>query len=221
MIATSGRLQGVALLLLALYAFSDQISKPDSEKALDDKFIKGVMDALNMTPGSTVADVGCGDGFYTLPMARYLGPFGKVYAEDISDDELNKLKEHLAKDGIHNVEAIKGAVDDPRLPVNQFDAVLIVNAYHEMVEPEAMLHHVSAALKSGGTFVLMECMWDSKEGQPRSDQVKGHMLSPQMATQEVLQAGFNVVELRDRFHERPPDKNGKSRWWIMVARKPK
>lgn len=221
MIAPFGRLQGAALLLLALCGFSEQLPQSRSEEALDAKFRKGVLEALNLEPGSTVADVGCGDGFYTLPMARFLGPSGKVYAEDISDVELNKLKEHLAKDGIQNVEVIKGAIDDPKLPMNQFDAVLIVNAYHEMPEHEAILHHVNAALKSGGTFVLMECMWDSREGQPRSEQVKHHMLSPQVARQEVQQAGFNVVKVRDRFHERPPDEDGKSRWWIMVARKPK
>jgi hypothetical protein len=98
--------------------------------------------------------------------------------------------------------------------------VLIVNAYHEMIEHEAMLRHVRAALKSGGAFVLMEGISDSREAQSRDEQVKHHQLAPQLARQEVQQADFDIVELRDPFLERPPDENGKSRWWVLVARKP-
>jgi SAM-dependent methyltransferase len=85
------------------------------------------------------------------------------------------------------------------LPAGQLDAVLIVNAYHEMTEHEAILRHVRAALKSGGTFVLMEGIWDSHEGQTRDEQVKHHELAPRFAKQELQQAGFDVVELRDPF----------------------
>jgi len=178
------------------------------------------METLNLRPGDTAADVGCGDGFYTIPLARFLGPSGKVYAEDISDSELIKLKEHLAKEGLHNVEIIKGAVDDPKLPAGQLDAALIVNAYHEMTEHDVMLRHTLEALKPGGTFVLMEGIWESREAQSRDEQTKHHQLASRLARAEVESAGFEIVGLRDPFIERPPDEDGKSRWWILAARKP-
>src|SRR5579862_6751769 len=166
-----------------------------------------VIETLNVRPGDKVADVGCGDGFYTLPLARVLGPTGRVYAEDISDVELVRLKQHLSEQQLANVEVIKGTVDDPQLPPGQMDAVLIVNAYHEMTAPEAMLGHVRASLKPGGTFVLMEGIWDRHEGQSRDEQVKHHELAPSFAKQEVQRAGFEVIELRDPFLERTPDED--------------
>jgi predicted methyltransferase len=208
------------VLSIVVYSLFGQSPLPRSEEDRATELKKRVVEILQLKPGDTAADVGCGDGFYTLPLARFLGPSGKVYAEDISDSELVKLKQHLTEEGLTNVEVVKGAADDPKLPADRLDATLIVNAYHEMTQHEAMLRHVRAALKSGGTFVLMEGIWDSRETQPRDEQVKHHQLAPRLARQEVQQAGFDIVELRDPFLERPPDENGKSRWWVLVARKP-
>ena len=144
----------------------------------------------------------------------------RVFAVDIDDNALLKLKQHLSEEGLKNVEIIKGAEDDPRLPADRLDGALIVNSYHEMTAHEAMLHHTLAALKQGGVFVLMEGIWDSRETQSRDDQIKHHQLAPQLAMQEVERAGFDIVEVRDPFIERPPDEDGKSRWWVLVARKP-
>jgi hypothetical protein len=101
------------------------------------------------------------------------------------------------------------------------NAVLIVNAYHEMTAHEAILGHVRASLKPGGTFILMEGIWDRHESRSRDEQVKHHELAPRFAKQEVQQAEFEVIELRDRFLERTPDEDGRSRWWLIVARKTK
>ena len=126
----------------------------------------------------------------------------------------------MAKEGLKNIEVIKGAEDDPKLPADRLDAVLIVNAYHEMTAHEAILRHVRDALKPGGTVVLMEGIWDSREAQSRDEQIKHHQLAPRVAKQEVETAGFEIVEVRDPFLVRPPDEDGKSRWWVLVARKP-
>jgi hypothetical protein len=76
--------------------------------------------------------VGCEDGFYTIPLAAFLGPSGKVFAEDINDAALIKLKEHLIKEGLKNVEVIKSVEDDPKLPPERLGAALIINSYREM-----------------------------------------------------------------------------------------
>jgi len=197
-----------------------QPSQPRSEEDRAADLKRRVIETLHLGPGDTAADVGCGDGFYTIPLARFLGPTGKVYAEDISDVELNKLKQHLSQEGLKNVEVIKGAEDDPKLPKDGVDAALIVNAYHEMTAHEVMLRHTLAALKPRGTFVLMEGIWDSREGQSRDEQIKHHQLAPKLAKQELEKAGFEIVEVHDPFLERAPDEDGKSRWWLIVARKP-
>jgi predicted methyltransferase len=131
----------------------------------------------------------------------------------MDDAQLFKLKQHLSEEGLKNVEVIKSTADDPKLPTDRLDAALIVNAYHEMTAHEDILRHVRAALKPGGTFVLMEGIWDSREGQSRDEQIKHHQLAPKLARQEVEKAGFEIVEVRDPFLERPPDEDGKSRWW--------
>ena len=206
----------ILLSLILCPAFAQP--RTEEERAAEMK--RRVIETLQLRPGDTAADVGCGDGFYTIPLARFLGPSGKLYAEDINDAELIKLKEHLGKEGLKNVEVIKGAEDDPKLPADRLDAVLIVNSYHEMTAHEAMLRHVRDALKPGGTFVLMEGIWDSREAQSRDEQIKHHQLAPQLAKAEVQSASFEIVELRDPFLVRAPDEDGKSRWWLIIARKP-
>jgi ubiquinone/menaquinone biosynthesis C-methylase UbiE len=213
-------MRSAILLPLILCGVLAQSPQPQSAEDRTAELKRRVIETLNLRPGDMAADVGCGDGFYTIPLARFLGPSGKVYAEDINDGELTKLKEQLAKEGLQNVEIIKGAEDDPKLPADRVDTVLIVNAYHEMNAHEAILRHVRDALKPGGTFVLMEGIWDKRETQSREEQTKLHQLAARVAKPEVEKAGFEIVEVRDPFMERPPDDEGKSRWWVIVARKP-
>jgi len=149
-----------------------------------------------------------------------VGPSGRVYAEDISDDGLSKLKQKLGEQGLKNVEVIKGIPEDPKLPTEVLDGALIANAYHEMTDHEAMLKRVISALKPGGVLVLMDGMWDEHEARSRDEQVKSHELAPALAKPEVERAGFRIVEVRDPFIERAPDRDGKSRWWAIIARRP-
>src|SRR5258708_1302269 len=104
-------MRSVILLSLILCPLFAQTPQPRSEEERAAEMKRRVVETLNLRPGDTAADVGCGDGFYTIPLARFLGPSGKVYAEDMSDAELIKLNEHLAKEGLKNVEVIKGAED--------------------------------------------------------------------------------------------------------------
>ncbi len=179
-----------------------------------------VVALLGLKSGDTAADVGCGDGFYTIPLARLLGPTGRVYAEDISDEQLEKLKRRLSEEGLKSVEVIKGATDNPKLPAAAVNGVLIVNAYHEMTAHEAMLNHVRSAMKPGGVLVVMDGMWNDHESRSREEQVKFHELAPTLAKAEVQRAGFEIVDVRDPFIERAPGRDGKSRWWAIIARKP-
>jgi precorrin-6B methylase 2 len=211
--------QSFVILLAASGLFGQPAQISEEERAADLK--KRVVAALQVPAGSTVADVGCGDGFYTIPLARFLGPSGKVYAEDIDDKALYKLKQNLIEAHLENVEAQKGLADDPKLPTDSLDAALIVNAYHEMPAHEAMLRHIRTALKQNGRLILMERISNQFEPLSREEQIKVHQLGTNFAERELQEAGFEVLELHDPFTERPDDGHGKSRWWLILARKQK
>lgn len=98
--------------------------------------------------------------------------------------------------------------------------MLVANAYHEMAAHEAMLRAIRAALKPGGLLVLVEALSEARQKLTRADQVKRHELSPEFARNELQEAGFEVVEMQDPFLQRASDKDGKSRWWLLVVRKP-
>ena len=209
----------ILLLLITSGAFG-QPTQPLSEADRVADMKQRVVQVLHLRAGDTAADVGCGDGFYTIPLARFLGPTGKVFAVDINESELFKLKQHLDEEGLKNVEVIKGAEDAPKLPAERVDAALIANAYHEMPAHEAMLHHIRDALKQGGVIVVMERISDKREKESRDEQIKHHELAPQVVKQEVAAAGFEIMEVLDPFLGRVTDDDGKSRWWALVARKP-
>ena len=112
-------MRSAILLALIVSGVFSQPPQPRSEEDRASEMKRRVIETLHLRPGDTAADVGCGDGFYTIPLARFLGPSGKVYAEDINDSELFKLKQHLGEEGLKNVEVIKGAEDDPKLPADR------------------------------------------------------------------------------------------------------
>lgn len=152
-------------------------------------------------------------------MARAVGPPGKVFAVDIDENSLSKLKQHLTEEGLQNVDLVHGAEDDPQLPPDRLDVVLVANAYHEMPAHEAMLRRICAALKQGGFLVLMEALSEARRKQTRAEQVKHHKPSPELGRKKLEAAGFEVVEIQDPFIQRVADEEGKSRWWLLVARK--
>jgi len=114
------------------------------------------LDALKLKPGMVVADIGAGVGYMSLRMARRVGPAGKVYANDLQPDMLDRLRQNAAKASIGNVVTVVGDVADPRLPANIMDLVLLVDVYHEFSRPQQMLRKIRETLKPDGRLVLLE-----------------------------------------------------------------
>lgn len=106
-----------------------------------------IMDALGIADGAIVADLGAGGGWFTIRLARRVGPNGVVYAEDIQPQMIEAIGDRVRREGLINVRTVLGTPDDPRLP-QPVDAALIVDAYHEMEDPVTMLRNVT--LKPGG-----------------------------------------------------------------------
>lgn len=112
---------------------------------------------LRLKPGMKVCDLGCGNGYWTLPIARDLGPTGVVYAVDIQIEMLQQLKARAANLNLTTVEPILGDVDNPRLPAEvKLDLVLLVDVYHEFSHPQSMLWEIRRALAPEGVVALLE-----------------------------------------------------------------
>ncbi|MCH7748960.1 MAG: methyltransferase domain-containing protein [Acidobacteria bacterium] len=122
-----------------------------------------IMDALNIADGSTVADVGAGAGWFTVRLARRVGPNGRVYAEDIQQPMLDAIDYRVRREGLTNVETVHGTPEDPTLPAG-LDAVLVVDVYAEVEDPVSLLTDVAAALKPQGRLGIVD--WTKEGGGP-------------------------------------------------------
>lgn len=171
-----------------------------------------ILVALGAVPGARIADVGAGDGFFTVRLARAVGPEGRVIAEDIDRVALDRLRARVAEELLTNVDVVLGEPDDPRLPDASLDAVLIVNAYHEMGSYHSILQRARRALKPDGRLVLVEPFDPKLRGETRDKQTKAHALAPAFALEELRVAGFDVTALRDPFV-----RAGREEQWLIVA----
>ena len=171
--------------------------------------------ALDIRPGSTVADVGAGGGDYTVKLAREVGQEGRVYAVDVSTTALTRLRARISSEKLENVQVIEGAIDDPRLPAGGLDAALIVNAYHEMTEHATMLRRLREALRPSGRLVILEPIAQSARERSRDQQIRDHQIAPEIVLREVRAAGFDIVTLEDPFKaSRAHRDHGE---WLLVA----
>ena len=114
------------------------------------------IEALKLAPGAVVADVGAGSGYFTVRLARRVGPAGRVFATDIQPEMLSLLRSRLARERISNVELVLSAENDPRLPARSVDLIIMVDVYHELAQPQVILGKLLASLKPEGRLVLLE-----------------------------------------------------------------
>ena len=115
-----------------------------------------LLEALQIQLGQTICDLGCGNGFYTLELARRVGPEGTVYAVDIQPQMLRLLVTRARQEKLFNIQPVLGTFIDPRLPKGKVDLVFCVDVYHEFSHPEAMLTRIRESLSVGGQIVLAE-----------------------------------------------------------------
>ena len=117
----------------------DEWQKPDQ-----------IMDALAIADGGKVADIGAGAGWFTIRLARRVGPNGTVFAQDVQRQMLEAIRRRVAREGLRNVETRLGAGSAPNLPARSLDAVLVVDVYPEVQDRVSFLRNLAAALKPGG-----------------------------------------------------------------------
>jgi len=115
-----------------------------------------VMGLAGIDKGMSVADIGAGEGYYTIRLAQRVGKEGRVLAQDIDSDAVRALGLRVERQRLDNVSIKLGAEDDPRLPPNSFDRIMLVHMYHEVSEPYAFLYRMRPALRAGGRVVVVD-----------------------------------------------------------------
>jgi ubiquinone/menaquinone biosynthesis C-methylase UbiE len=153
-----------------------------------------LLKALNVQPGMTVCDLGCGNGFYTLELAKMVGEKGVVYGVDIQQEMLHLLDERAKGMGITNVKPVHGGLTDPKLPAASQDLILLVDVYHEFSHPEHMLQAMRKALKPNGRIALVEFRLED----PKVPIKLLHKMSKKQILKEYVPNGFKLVEQFDK-----------------------
>ena len=147
------------------------------------------IDVLKLQKGATVADIGAGSGYMTEKLSKKVGPMGRVYATDIQQGMIDLLNKRVTKRKLANVTPILSTQDDPRLPLDTVDLVLMVDVYHELSQPQLMLRHIKASLKAGGRLVLLEYRKEDPNIPIRPE----HKMSVAEAKLEVEAEGFRLT----------------------------
>lgn len=164
---------------------SNQFSTETARDKVDEA--RKVMDFAAIEPGMTVADIGAGEGYYTVRLAQRVGKDGRVLAQDIDEEALSRLGQRVEKERLDNVSIKLGGIDDPRLPERSFDRVFMVHMYHEVTEPYAFLWRLWPSLKPGGKAIVVDV------DRP-TDQ---HGIAPFLLKCEFERVGFELETFRD------------------------
>ncbi len=145
--------------------------------------INRVMDLLHIKPGSTVADIGAGGGWFSVRAARRVGPNGRVIAEDINPKYIASIADRAKREQLANIVPLLGAPDDPKLTPGSVDAALMLKVYHEIARPQPVLANLRAALKPGARFGIID----------RNGNGADHGLNEAIVRAEVESAGYRQV----------------------------
>lgn len=162
-----------------------------------------VMDVLGLRPGSVIADIGAGGGWFTVRAARRVAPGGKVIAEDINPHAIETIQDRAAREQLPDVVSVLGSPDNPRLDANTLDAALMLRVYHEVAHPPVMLAYVARALKAGGRFAVIDHPGHGND----------HGINADVVRAEVERAGL-------RFDAQYDFTKGDQNDYMIVFRKP-
>ena len=157
---------------------------PDRDKKLH---INQVMDLLGIAPGKSVADIGAGSGWFTVRAAQRVTPAGRVYAVDINPEAIRYVQERVQKEKLTNVKTILGTADNPRLPANSVDAVLLLKTYHEVAQPVELMRNLRSTLRADARVGIID----------RNGNGENHGVQKKVVIQEVESAGYRLLEEHD------------------------
>jgi SAM-dependent methyltransferase len=167
--------------------YSGDLSIFDSPGREDRLQINRVMDILQITPGKSVADIGAGSGWFTVRAARRVTESGVAYAVDINPEATRYIDKRVQKEGLHNVKTILSKSDDPQLPANTIDSVLLLKTYHEVDRPVALLRNMRASLRPGAKLGIID----------RNGNGENHGVARDIVIKEASEAGYVLLSQYD------------------------
>ena len=182
---------------------SNQFSNEDARDERGEA--QAVMDMAEIANGMTVADIGAGEGYYTVRLAQRVGADGRVLAQDIDREALERLGRRVERERLENISIKLGEPDDPQLPVDSFDRIFLVHMYHEVTEPYAFLWRMWPALAEGGQVIVVDV--DRPTGR--------HGIPPKLLFCEFDAVGYRLVEFVER-----PDLRGYFARFERAAERP-
>lgn len=190
-VMTYFRIAAVSILLAVVGSFA--VIEGSEERRDRQLQPERVLDALSVTKGMTVGEVGAGRGYFALKLARRVGPGGHVYANDIDSDVLETLSERCDTEKLNNVTIVHGDVDHPHLPVNRLDMVFLVYALHDFSQPVEVLKNLRPSLRAGGIVVVLD-----QDPEITDDD---HFLSSERVIELFGESGYRLIR-REHFLER-------------------
>jgi ubiquinone/menaquinone biosynthesis C-methylase UbiE len=152
---------------------------------------------MKLQSGQLVADLGAGVGWYSLRIAKRVAPSGAVFAVDVQQGMLDQLQARMKEAGVRNIYPVLGGEADPMLPEGKMDWILLVDVYHELAQPQAMLAKIRQALAPEGKVALVEYRAEQDPATLPVRIPRDHQMTIAEVLREWLPAGFELVE----FHE--------------------
>jgi ubiquinone/menaquinone biosynthesis C-methylase UbiE len=149
--------------------------------------INRVMDILSIAPGNTVADIGAGSGWFTVRAAKRVTEAGIVYAVDINPEAVRHIAERAQQEHLRNVQTVLSKPNDPELPANSIDAVLLLKTYHEVARPIVLLRNLRTSLRPNARVGVID----------RNGTGEDHGVQKKVVLREAEQAGYRLLEEHD------------------------
>ncbi|MDT0607575.1 class I SAM-dependent methyltransferase [Croceitalea rosinachiae] len=207
-------------ILILLFVFSvfgySQYTESEWNDRDDWMRISDFFEITKVQKGNVIADIGCHEGYMSIHLAKRVGENGKIYAVDLKKYRLDALEKNAKNRGIENISTVLGDYDNPKLPINIFDAIYIIDTYHEIEDYHEVLEHVNKSLKPNGKLILLEKLKSRIKGKPRRQQVEAHSLASKYVKKELQEAGFKIEYEESNFGlwERNP---GKQIWFVIAV----
>ncbi len=174
-------------LLMAAPVAAQQTRLTEEQTKSAEAEVPRLVELLELKPGMTIADVGAGFGAWTIRFSRWIGPAGRVFANDVGAPQLAALRETVTRESLANVTVIEGAVAGTNLPANCCDAILVRDAYHHFTQPEALIRSLAGSLKPGGRLAVIDFPprpnTEVPAGVPANR--RGHGVPPEVVQREV------------------------------------